>query len=398
MNYNLSEIQTEFLSLVTFKRDFDTDYLDSELIGISISGRYFNSGVPSVLTLTNIYSFMPIVSDWNISAYNAETTYAIDEIVSNTVESVITYYISLADNNIGNEIDDTDYWKETKLQSIWLKRKIYNTIEQVLSKAIDTDVLIDHELLYTISDLSDTIDNQNLYVGFEIRPNNSEHLKLIINQIGTQFTETNTDVTIYLYNQNTLIAEGTFNNVANEFSWNTVSDFVISGQGRWFLFYNQDNISGNATNWDFYSSNKYSKFVEILPFEVTNTTTNFVQDVNSYTNNSYGLGLNISVKADLTNFIKQNKFAFAECIQLQFCYNMLELFLVNAESRSNTIQKKLNSIPKELILAELKSESKHSFISNLERAFKNLRKSLSFGDVALPDLKKGSFITNTNFG
>jgi hypothetical protein len=398
MNYDLSVVQSELLSLVKFKRDFDTDYLDSELIGTSISGRYFNSGVPSILTLKNIYSFMPIVTDWSISAYAGATTYAIDQIVSSTAGSVTTYYISLADSNTGKALSNASYWKATTLQSVWLKRKIYDAIEQVLSKSIQTDVLIDHELLYSISDISDTVANEHHYVGFEIRANNSEHLKVIINQVGAQFTSVNTDVPIYLYNQNTLIATGSFDNVANEFSWNTLTSFEVTGQGKWYIFYNQDDITGEATNWNFYSANQFSKFVEVLPFEVVNTTTNFVKDVCAYTQDSYGLGLNLSVKADLTNFIKQNKFAFAECIQMQFAYNMLELFLVNAEMRSNTIEKRTTNIDKDLLLAELKSESKHSFISNLDRAYKNLIKSLNFGDVCLPDKTGGSFIINTNFG
>lgn len=395
MNYDLSVIQPEFLSLVKFKPDFDTDYLDAELIGVSLSGRYFNSGVSSVVTLKNIFDFMPLVSNWNIPAYSDMEPYYTGQIVSNTVASVITYYISLKDVNKGKAVTDTIYWKPTTLQSVWLKGKVYETIEQVLSKSLDTDVLIDHELLYTISDLSDTITETSNYVGFEIRPNNSEYLKIIINQIGAQFTETNTDVPIYLYNQNTQVASGTFDNVANQFSWSDQTGVEITGQGRWFLFYDQAAISGNACNWDFYLANKYSKFVEVLPFEVPNTTTNFMQDVSGYTENSYGLGLNISVKSDLTNFLKQNKFAFPECIQLQFAYNIIEMMVVNSEMRSNTTQKKLQA---NLLLAELKAESKHSLVSKLDRAYKILRKSLSFGDVCLPDATANSFITHTNFG
>ncbi len=399
MNYDLSEIQSTLLSVVKFKRDFNPTYkniLDSTLVGTSDSGLYFNSGISSLITLKNICSLMPNVDQWDIPTYSGATTYSKDEIVTSTSK----YYISLVDSNVGHALNLTAYWSESTLESIWLKREIYAVIENVLAKSIKADYLFDHELLYTISNLSDTVENASNYVGFEIRPHNSEHLKMIINQIGAQFTQANTDVNIYLYQNNTLYTTGTFDNTANEFVWNTVTGMEMTGAARWFLFYNQDDISGNATNWNMYQSNKYSRFIEVLPFEVANTTTNFLQDIDGYTSNSYGLGLNMSIKADLTNFIKQNKLTFAETIQLQFGYNMLEMFYNNSEERSNRDSKHiaLTEDTKKIILGELKSENEHSLVSRLNKSYWRLRKSLKFGDVALPCDDEESYFSYSNFG
>ena len=103
MNYDLSNI--DFLSLVQFRKDYKTANLTTDLNGVSDSGLYYNSGL---VTLDNIYSLMPQVSEWVIADYVDGTTYVINDVV----EYDSKYYISLVNANKENQPDtSTDDWK-----------------------------------------------------------------------------------------------------------------------------------------------------------------------------------------------------------------------------------------------------------------------------------------------
>jgi len=340
---------------------------------------------------------MPNTGDWDIGDYAAGTTYSINEIV---LDSSI-YYVSLQDSNTGNTPASKPlYWRPSTLKSIWLKRKIYGTIETVLSKTVRTTPLIDHELLYNITDTSTTVTSASKYVGFEIRPKNSEHLQVIINRISSQFSEANTGLTMYLYNQNALVSSFTIDSLSKSFQWNDITDIEINGQARWFLYYDQDDLTGEAYDWDFYSGTVVSAFVDIFPFEVPNTTTNFLADVSGYTNSSYGLGLDLTVNSELTQFLTSNRNTFGEVLQLQWQYDILSLFMFNAENRSNSTERNIlkTAEEKNIVLGETTSENENTVVMRLSKEIKQVQEALKFGDVCLPCNNETTIIYNTNFG
>jgi hypothetical protein len=389
MNYDLSLIQPAFLSELKFRPDNYTSVLDSSLVGNSNSGKYYNSGVNPLITLRNVLAFMPLASEWVISAWSALATYSKGSLVTSNSK----YYVSLINTNLNHAVTSTAHWLETTLESVWIKNKLYGLFETVLSKSILANKLFDHVKLYNITDNSDLIVNAGKYVGFEIRPTSSEHLKIIINRIAGQFSE-DENPTLYLYNQNTLVTSFEITTIAKQFQFTDITDVSISGEGRWFLFYNQDDLTGQAYNWPLHST----KYVDILPFEVPNTTTDFVNTVNSYGINSYGLGIDFSVFADLTPFILTNAQMFAECIHLQWQYDVFEMFLMNPDVKINMNQRNIDRDQvRELLLVDLKGETKHSLVSMLDRAYKTLIKSLDFGEVALPG-ENDNLITYNSIG
>jgi hypothetical protein len=196
-----------------------------------------------------------------------------------------------------------------------------------------------------------------------------------------------------LYNQNTLVKTFSITTIAKEFSFTDITDITISGEGRWFLFYDQDSLSGEAYNWPVRST----RYVDILPFEVPNTTIDFTS-INSFGLNNYGLGLDFSVFADLTPFILTNIQMFAETVHLQWQYDILQMFLTNPDIEINANQRNIDSANiRELLLIELKGDTKHSLASQLERAYRMLVKSLDFNEVALPGENDNS-ITFNSFG
>lgn len=394
MNYDLQTVQSAFMSLIKFKRDYTytslVGNLDSDLLGVSDSGKYFNTGVNPLITLRNIENLMPNAADMNVAAWSETTTYGIDDCVS----SGETYYRSKVADNLNHAVGLTTYWAETTLMSIWVRHKINGVFDTVLSKAMLADKLFEHIRMYQNADDDDTIENAGNYVGFEIRPKNSEHLRLIINRIATQFSENQTSLNLYLYKQNTLVNTFSLSSlIADELAFTNVTDYEITGEGRWFLFYDQDDLTGEAYNWNVYNTYGFS---DIMPFEVVNTTTDFVNDVSAYTYNSYGLGLDISVYVNLTNFILDNKQAFAEVIHLQWQSDILELFLLNPEIQLNEGQRNIDKDKtREYLIGELKSETEHSLASKLSKAYHILRKSLDKGDIALPENDTPTAIFNT---
>jgi hypothetical protein len=396
MNYNIDTILTSLSGLVKFRPDFDTDNLDNDLIGTSDSGLYFNSGVNGLITLKNIFALSQNTTKWNISAWADSVTYQKNQVVSVSGD----YYYSLSNDNLNkNPASDKTNWQKSTLQSIWIRREIWSTIEQVMADVVKASPLIDHELLYRVCDTTNRLTNDSKFVGFEIRPRNSEHLKVVLNRVSAQFSEANTDLTLYLYNQNTKVAEFLISNEANDLRWTSLSsENELSGHGkRWFLFYDQDDITGHAITHEFVLHNKVSAFVDLLPFEVPNTTTNFLKDVDGYTGESYGLGLDLTISCDLTQFIITNKMSFAKLLQYQFAFRMLDLFVFNPEAREN-LERFNISVNREIIMAELRSENKNSIVSILNNEKTRVRNALKFGDVCLPCDNENTIYNLSNFG
>ena len=152
MNYDLQTVQSAFLSLIKFKRDYTyTDLsgdLDSDLLGVSDSGKYFNSGVNPLITLKNIYALMPDLSDMSIAAYSNGIIYGIDD----CVVSESNYYRSKVTANLNNAVDDANYWAATTRESIWIRQKINGVFETVLGKSLLANKLFEHIRLYKNAD------------------------------------------------------------------------------------------------------------------------------------------------------------------------------------------------------------------------------------------------------
>ena len=391
MNYDLSQI-TEFWSLIKLQRDFNIS-LDSDLVGGSTSGLSYNVGVNPLITLRNIYAFMPTATEMGVNAWSASVTYDKDE----AVYTGSVYYRSLVDGNINHIVNLSTYWAVTTLQSIWMRQKLKGLHQIVLSKALLADKLFDSVKMYNIGTSSSLITNTSKYVGFEIRPKGSEHLLIALNRIACQLT-TSQSLTLKLYNQNTFVADIVLSSTENELVFTDITDQLMSGEGRWFLFYNQDDLTGQA-----YSSyiEQGSKYCDLLSFEIPNTTTDFINTIDTYSNQCYGLGLDFSIYADLTQFIKSNIQSFAEVLHLEWQYQILEMFIMNPDVQFSGIERSMiDEKKREIIYAELHNTEKgvDSLVKRRFYAYKKLIKSLeSKGDKALSG-QNNQFIYYDNIG
>jgi hypothetical protein len=386
MQYDLSTILPVFITLNKFKREYNSYDLDDDLMGTSDSGKYYNQGVNQLVTVKNIISMLPKSTELTIPTYSASETYSLGEYVLKTS----VYYRSLVDDNIGNDVADTSYWAVTTLHSLLMRKRVYSAIETVLSKSIQSRYLLESEKFYTNLDGSSTLSNQSYYVGLEIRLRGSDNIKMVINRICSQFSGAKT-FNLYLYNQNTPAATIEVSAKA-EISWTDVDQTI--GEGRWFLFYNQDDLGSVEAMNSIFSYN--SEFCEILPFQVENTTTDFL-GITSYIQNSFGLGIDFSILPDQTTFILKNKLSFAEVLQLQFNYDMLEMFRMNPDNIFGSTERHLRSEEViDIINYELKGDGKHSLASKLDRAYNKLTLSLENGDIVFE--RENNFIEFKSFG
>ena len=398
--YNLSDIQAKFFTdkLITFKSSLNSSasVLDSDITGVSKSNRYFNSGVNPVINLENIEAMLPVLSNYLIGDYsigaiygNYNSTLSIGDVVLENSK----YYISIASANIGNAVTDLSYWKETNLMSLILKDKIRGSIETVITDIITPNFIEDSVFMYRIADTEDDlIENTGKLVGYRIKPNSSNHLLFIINQIGLFFEE-DESIEFKLYNQNKLVSTFSVSSTAKCFEWNDISQIdITSNSGAWYLLYDQNQLTGRAigNNTNFY--NCMYKYADITPFEIADISG--ITDIDSSNlsfSKNYGLNLNFSISYDLTNFVKQHLAQFAESIQRQFEYDMLTVFAYNSNIVSHRTERIINV---EKAFLELKSFDGDTVVSKLVSSKKRLKTSLGklgYKDTAFANNEEDNF-------
>ena len=381
--YNLNDIQEKFFSKkqITFRSSLnsESEVLDSDLTGISKSGRYFNSGVNSMINLENLSSLFPLLSEYNISAYDSGTTYSNYNTTFSLNDVVLEsskYYISVANSNTNNLVSDSDYWKETTLLSLILKDKIRSSIEVVLSELITPNFIEDNVYMYRIANTTtDIIENTDKLVGYRINPLSSDHLLFILNQVSLLFDSDET-ITFYLYNQNTLITSFDLSATANYLEWQDLATElnIESNRGAYYLFYDQKALNGQAIGDDTIFYFNMFNYANITPFEIDSVSDLSVFDESFLTyNKNYGINLNFTISYSMTNFINQHMSQLCECIHRQFEYDILELFLNNPDAR---ISGRVRNVNDEILRYELKSFEGDTVINKLKKAYKRMKSTI----------------------
>jgi hypothetical protein len=152
-------------------------------------------------------------------------------------------------------------------------------------------------------------------------------------------------------------------------------------------------LEGEAINTRFVY---FSEHCDIIPVEVDNTEDNLLS-ITSYTENSYGLGIDFSIIPDQTAFIQKNRLSFAETLQLQFNYDMLEMFQLNPDNTISSMERHMASQQiTDLLAFELKSDAKHSLVTRLTKSYDKLVKSFENGDKVFEN--ENNFIEFNSYG
>ena len=381
-------IQDSLLGLVGWKQTDDANpdlLLSSNLLG-SESGLYYQQAHP-LLTLNNMASIAPDFSDYTKPEYDEATTYFKDQVVkvSTTVEETTTvkYFKAIEDVPVNMKPEVTDgwpnYWIETSPFSEWLEDKtratIYKAVYQYLNgkqnKGTYKNLLEDRILFDVTTRISDKITNTESLVGFEILPARARGVTIKINKIGLHFSMPGTYKVYIMHSSRQLpVHVLTFTKtLANTCEWFKTDGLYLpyiependAVAGSWYICYLQSELPANSQainrsyDWsgitcrtcnrrDYEAYLAWSKYMEINPFRVNSNDLNVedeslalwdAEDMQYFTDKTWGLNLDITVGCDLTDFIVDQRWLFQDVLMKQMAVDALREFVYNPNVRTN---------------------------------------------------------------
>jgi len=356
---NTSTLQTCLAGLIGFRNSIDTamPQLKASLLE-SESGIYVNDQ-HSLITIENINATIENTGTITLpSAWSALTTYAIGD----KVTSSGNIYTSVQ-AGINHAVTDTDYWTNNGNPiSVYLDQKLNQGMANVASKIFlqknlnqNSKSILPETMLYDNGgNIRKTIQKSGRFVGFKLSLKSND-LGMVIRKIGMQFTDVQTNLSIYLYNtsQEDAVKVWTVTTTKSySFEWKELTKQVMSflsdttnADSRFMIGYYEDDITGNAINNEYsFGRNfcgpcnpanlnlrqKWSKVMAIEPFFVTSDHLNgdrtiWNTDYEQYTDNiNWGLNILTSVFCDSTDFFCRNKDGLVKVLALQVAVSIIE--------------------------------------------------------------------------
>lgn len=259
--------------------------------------------------------------------------------------------------------------------------------------------------------------NEGRFVGVRFSMNEEIGLRAVINRFAFHATAAQTDLTFYLYHshQAGTVATFIFNSTqANAQTWQQIDQAISYDNGsivggEWFFGYYQNDIAGNAIkynklNWRTGYCNtcdggrktaqyqKLNKYVSMCAFYVPSASlpavgTMFdVEDTINTTTENYGLNFNISIKCNLTQYIKDNRFQIKTAIGKKVAVSILEMMKFSGQI--NHLEENL----KALIIRDLEGDDvtqAQPLIHQLNDSIKALNMDMgNLASVCLPCARK----------
>lgn len=319
--------------ILGFAEDFTSSVvLDAELTAVPDSGLYFNSGVHESISVDNLLHFLPNL-EFTFAAYVAGTTYGKfsdsrkrTDIVS---ESGKTWQSKVAANLGNTPSSSPNDWLETNIDSLRLKTFIFKVEDRVKTELKLNKRLVDNQYLYAVGD---TIKDQPItlsgdFSGWAFEPKGSDYVAIKINQIALQ-ADTASQVDLFVINQGNLIATIVLNPQNGKLVFEN-STQILKGKGRFILaFASQSVFNANS----FIDPLKYDGFVA---YTVNGIGTPAKDSKYSISTIGNGLNFNITAFLDSDSYITDNILYFARFTQATFELEALNVFLANANNRSN---------------------------------------------------------------
>jgi hypothetical protein len=406
----------------------DVDAIDSSLTASS-SGSYFDDFHPLLHTDT-LTKVSPNFAAENYGVWSNAVSYAIG---TRKIYSDIAYQATkVGGTTIGTLPSALTEWKT--VFSAWLGEKINASVANLANKLqtekklnLSTKTLLSNQQLFTgTGRFSDTITNSGRMVGLEIFPRKINNIKVVLNQLGVQFTDIQPGFTIYLFHSSRKEAVASANittSTAYKFEWKSLTagsfdlnfvDFTnnIDAGGKWYIAYFESAITGNAIEkkYDFEDGpcsgcantrdeyriyNLWNKYVDIVPFYFKSTDLNGVnlpdiEHINYTPTTNYGLNLSLSVSTDITNIILHNKHIITYPLGLQFAYDMLSWMLYNPTMRINP--ERVNASEQAILYERDGDANTEGLKKRLSDSITALAEDLSKISTALPDNKPSKLI------
>jgi len=227
-------------------------------------------------------------------------------------------------------------------------------------------------------DIRKKVTKRSRFVGYEIRPKESNNIKVTLQELGVQFDTAET-IDIYFYASSQLdavLTQSITNTKLSSLEWLELTDMVCSyisednGAGdRYYIGYYEDDLTGQAIE-TFQScgtcgnspTKKYNPYVGIRPIEVSSGETYLdktIFDVNSvgYSTETFGLSLKINVECDVSNIICENTDMFANSLQKKIAIRLFwEAFNSDKINRVTFINKEDSRLMAEKLELDYENE------------------------------------------
>lgn len=345
---------------LAFAEDFTSSVqLDSELMGTPDSGLFWNRGVHPIVTIDNLVSILPSLTQ-TFAAYAAGTTYSKFS-TTRKKSNIVTYeskiYQSVADSNVGHTPDTSPlFWLETNLDSLKVKSFIWSVEDNVTSALALNRKLIENQFIYNLGSNLTTLSND--WSGWAFEPKGSDYVKIRINQMSLQANTTD-PVNVYVINQGVLKSTIVLNPNNGTLEFEEVG-YTISGKGRFlFVFESQEVKSDGAFN----DPLKYDGFIcyPVNGIGATAATAEY-----SEVSNSNGLNFNVSSFLDSSLYLQNNSVDFAKFYQAQFELDFMKMASTNSNAESNREQRNLNN---ERTLSLIATESLNNELNTVARNY-----------------------------
>ena len=324
-----------------------------------------------------------------------------------------------------------DAQREGATFNTWLRnlrlesaRTLFMDVMQKKKNDRVTKEMLDNLVLYSgVGRLNDRIIKSDRLVGFEIRLLNSNNVNVVLDQIMTHFSQTES-FNLYLFHSESPLAIATIPVVygaALQAQWTpsgqelNYRDFGnnIAG-GTFFLMYDEADITGQAINQRLSfgyapckSCNssqrgryeKYSQYVAIQTVSISAGNKGVpgemfdVEKVNYETNTTFGLNLALTSYCDITDYIVNHNSIFADGLSKQVVHTLLRELI--GSTRSNIITEKLKENARfSLQNAELGGENMTRQLGKAQDALgfelSNIQNSVCMPEIASKGIRYGT--------
>lgn len=432
--FTFSDVESCLTSLVGFRNHRSNEYpaYDSSILVTSSNGKK-----PIYHPLINVENLDLVITEFNRYDYpdwlNA-TPYSFDQRVYGSNGSVYKSLVPGTDTNTGNDpISSPSEWGFISNESLYLETLIRDSAEETVNDVVlvkkdrmETKSIFSKLQIYQGSGrINNLVNKSGSLVGFQINLRRSQNLKMIIDKIGAQFDTAQT-IRFYLYHssQNRPIAEFDVDYTkAPSFQWTDwgteLSYFTTNynAGGAFYLVYDEDQISGQAINYQYdFSSrpcstcngynvgayNQYYQFFKLSTIKVSAANRQGgdgldLWDISqtAYVNpTNFGLNMSVTVKCDIGDLICEEDFLFKDIIAQKVIVNLLE-HMTNS-TRDNDKQTKLYNQALQALNGEpvrAEGSSRVEMIGGEIKKYKEYLNGLNFdlsdlNDVCTPCTKK----------
>lgn len=327
----------------------------------SLSGLYANDAHP-ILNYNNILASLELEKTASYALYDEASAYGIGSVV----RSVQQLYRSKKAQNT-DALTLLASWEPTTHIAEELRKAYEAATQRMISELFlqkklsgrSKQVLDDTKLFYSSGNRNEAIVKRSRFCGLEIVLNDLRDLALIVNEVGLQATQDNSDLPIYIYDTSKaeplaivpLTVETGFS-----FGWAEVAGLQlkenINGKYNFIIGYYEDDLVGSAISiqkdWtarpcsqcndrDPKAFKTWNRYVKMHPFtiaqnEIEPSRNLFNLDAMEYDyKNNFGLNLRVSITCDITDNIVRNRQLFAPALQKWIAVVLLETMAYGTE-------------------------------------------------------------------